>query len=130
MIDDTLDFQSSEDTLKDQLLDLENGILNSVSFDFLSHYPKEFEDYKNGHSLLEETFQRILKNGNLTYGIQHSVKAIRALADKELEEAYSILDKIYDLLAENYFLSNDFRDKDENLKPLRGILSLIALRSH
>lgn len=52
LIDDTLDF--SGDSKKDSLLDLKNGQINSVLYEWLDLHPDVFSAFKEGHDIFEK----------------------------------------------------------------------------
>ncbi|MDH5582112.1 MAG: polyprenyl synthetase family protein [Bdellovibrionales bacterium] len=111
LIDDTLDFSNHSN--KDMLLDLDNGVVNSVVFEWLEHNPilkKRFEDGGD----LREIFT--------TDHLDESIQKVRAKALSHLErakEALSVLISESEISAEH---------AEEAKKPLLNILSFLANR--
>lgn len=108
LIDDTLDL--STDSLKDSLLDLQNGIVNSIFYKFLEKNPELFLRYKAGEDLSKVVILDELQN---------SASEIRSLAEEHLQMANQQLLNIEEKLS----ISSDRFDH------LRLILSYLALRT-
>lgn len=109
LIDDTLDF--SGDSLKDSLLDLQNGVVNAVFFEYLDARPELFNRFKNGENLIDLINPKDL---------DEAVEIIVATAHKHLEMAHGNLAKIDSLI--------NLPDQKEALESLQLIISYLALR--
>ncbi len=114
MIDDTLDY--SGESLKDQMLDIQNGIVNTVVFDHLQKNPVLFEKFKNGEDL-----SKLINIEALT----PSIKSIHDRAHGELEKAALLLNEIYSYLNSELQLNK----KESDLLPLQTVISFIGLRT-
>ncbi|OIQ15568.1 MAG: hypothetical protein BM556_18180 [Bacteriovorax sp. MedPE-SWde] len=116
MMDDTLDFASTSD--KDFLLDVKNGVVNSVILEWLLIHPAKYEAYKKGESL------ESLWNEDR---IDEAVKIVEARAREHMNIASNCLNSICDYLVANGM------DKEEAMKkmaPLEYIMSFIIDRNH
>ncbi|RLA62930.1 MAG: hypothetical protein DRQ88_08615 [Epsilonproteobacteria bacterium] len=87
LMDDTLDL--SDYSKKDVLLDLKNGVVNSVIYEWLLFNPVLHEQYKNGESLEN------LWNGK---DIERSIAIVQERAFGHLLQAKNSLDTIVDSL--------------------------------
>lgn len=116
LIDDTLDY--SGDSLKDQELDLKNGIVNAVVFELLSTRADLMARFKNGEDLTG-----VLSNVD----IMPSVDKISAEAMQHLENARVALLKIEEFLSKSLYLNQEveLRSAIENLEL---VISFMALR--
>jgi len=83
LMDDTLDL--SDGSKKDVLLDLKNGVVNSVIFEWLLLNPPIHEKYKNGESL------EALWDG---HEIENAINLVQERAFGHLVQAKSSLDKM------------------------------------
>lgn len=107
LMDDTLDFSASGE--KDHLLDLQNGIVNSVIYEWLELNPESKLKFENGEKILD------LFNGSQ---IDVAVDTIRKEALNHLDQCHSILTQI-----------KSETDCSENIiKPLEMILEYLAQR--
>lgn len=118
LIDDTLDY--SGDSLKDQELDLQNGIVNAVVFELLSTNPDLMKRFKSGEELV----------GLLdSVDIRPSVEKISQEAINHLESASESLSKLGTHLA-----STIYKEQPDQLESainhLRLIISYMALRQN
>lgn len=115
LIDDTLDY--SEDSQKDQELDLKNGIVNAVVFELLDLNPEAFKRFKNGENLID-----------VVDGIAYEkfVKKISAEAHSNLESAKNILEKLKIVLSAQSKISAE--ELDKRIEALELIISYMALR--
>lgn len=114
MIDDTLDY--NEDSMKDQLLDLQNGIVNTVIFHHLNSHPELMLKFKNGSDLSSLISVDVLRP---------SIDFVKNEAHRELEKAHHDLTTIF-----NYLNSTKKKNLGpEALLPLQTVISFIALRS-
>ncbi|MBT6324720.1 MAG: polyprenyl synthetase family protein [Bdellovibrionales bacterium] len=93
MMDDTLDF--SGNSQKDAFLDLDNGIINSVIFEWLIENNDSYEKFKNGMDL-----QSIWCNANFTDAIQVVENKAQSLL-KESQEILDIMVKELSLIPES-----------------------------
>ncbi len=89
-LDDTLDFSS--DSQKDTLLDLKNGQVNSVIYEWLESHPEVFKDFKDGKDILE------LFNDD---GIEDSISVVRARALEHLNRCRTLLSEMKNLLKDH-----------------------------
>lgn len=116
LIDDTLDF--SGDSLKDKDLDLNNGIVNAVVFEFLVTHPELFKRFKDGEDL---SGLLISKDMN------PSIKLISAEALAHLEDARLNLITLETFLAHSIYQDN-LDELKEALDHLHLVISYMALR--
>jgi len=118
LIDDTLDY--SGNSLKDQELDLKNGIVNAVVFELLSTRPDLMERFKKGEDL----------TGLLdSVDIHPFVEMISKEAQGHLEQALTLLQVLKGELSESLY-KNDSAGLDEALSYLELIVSYMGLRTH
>lgn len=113
MIDDTLDY--NESSLKDQLLDLNNGIVNAVIFRHFELNPQLFTQFKKGDDLT--TLIQITD-------LSKAIEDVKTSALLELEKASALLDEIHEYLNQKFSLNQPV----EALLPLKTVISFIALR--
>jgi geranylgeranyl pyrophosphate synthase len=116
MMDDTLDFASTSE--KDFLLDVKNGVVNSVILEWLLLHPAKYEAYKSGESL-----ESIWNEDR----IDEAVKIVEARAREHMNVAASCLNSISD-----YLVSQGMTKEEANKKmaPLEFIMSFIIDRKH
>lgn len=118
LIDDTLDY--SGNSLKDQELDLKNGIVNAVVFELLSTRTDLMERFKKGEDL----------TGLLdSLDIKPFVEMISKEAQGHLEQALTLLQVLKGELSESLY-KNDSASLDEALSNLELIVSYMGLRTH
>lgn len=113
MIDDTLDY--NEKSLKDQMLDLKNGIVNAVIFRHFELNPNLFKKFKSGEDLTE-----LIKVEDLTLAIND----VRNEAHCELEKANQLLLEIGEYLKKEFNLQLT----EKSYLPLQTVISFIGLR--
>ncbi len=113
MIDDTLDF--NDHSLKDQFLDIQNGVVNSVIFRHFELNPDLFAKFKNGEDL-----SALIKLEDL----ETAIDDIRNEAHDELEKASNLLYEIGNYLKTDKKMPID----DQSYLPLQTVISFIALR--
>jgi geranylgeranyl pyrophosphate synthase len=114
LMDDTLDFKSTSE--KDYLLDVKNGVVNSVILEWLELNPQKFEDYKNGESL-----ESLWDEKNL----EQAVNTIKTKAAEHMNVARQCLDHI------TQYLEQQGHDSlTERKAPLEFIMSFIINRNH
>lgn len=113
MIDDTLDY--NESSLKDQMLDLKNGVVNAVIFKHFEKNPGLFIKFKNGEDLTD-----LIKIEDL----ESAIAEVREEAFNELEKASTLLQVIGDYLKSSFKM--DINEK--SFIPLQTVISFIALR--
>lgn len=119
LIDDTLDY--SGDSLKDQELDLKNGIVNAVVYELLENNPELFARFKAGENLKD------VVDG---VAFKPYVEKISQEAHAHLAEAKNILDKLEVILKEKAEYKNNATDLKERINGLELIISFMALRQH
>ena len=120
LMDDTLDYSENSD--KDQELDLKNGIVNAVVFEFLSENPELFLRFKNNESLTDLTDKQSFSS---------AIKKVSEEAHSHLEAASSILDKLEAHLFENSpFYKKNPEELAKRKESLLLILSYMALRKN
>lgn len=118
LIDDTLDY--SGDSLKDQELDLKNGIVNAVVFELLSARADLMERFKKGEDL----------TGLLdSVDIKPFVDTIAKEAQGHLEKATYLLKDLKLELSETLY-KNESERLDEALHSLELIIAYMGLRSY
>jgi len=113
-IDDTLDF--SDNKQKDYLLDLDNGIANSVLFYWMESNP----DLKNDFQ------QNSIDNLENYPGLSEAILKVKTESEQLLLECHSILDMICDYLIEHNF---DNKNVNKSKKALKSIVDFIGARS-
>lgn len=118
LIDDTLDY--SGDSLKDQELDLKNGIVNAVVFELLSTRPDLMERFQSGEDL---TGLLISEDMN------PSVKLISDEALNHLENARMALSALKEHLGLTLY-KNQPKELEEALEHLHLVISYMALRQN
>lgn len=116
LIDDTLDY--STDSLKDSELDLKNGVVNAVVFEYLNENSNLMERFKKGENL-----EALLSGKNLT----SSVEKVSCEAQNHLENARNVLSAL-----ENYLSLTIYKNRSSKLENaiehLQLIISYMALR--
>lgn len=119
LIDDTLDY--SGDSLKDQELDLKNGIVNAVVYEVLEGHPELMSRFKSGENLKD-----------VVSGVEFSpyVEKISQEAHAHLSEAKNILDKLESLLLLRADYQNNHSELKKKIEALELIISFMALRQH
>jgi len=119
-IDDTLDF--SGDSLKDTQLDLQNGIVNAVVFEWLELNPTYKEQFVGGKSLIE--LSETMQEGE---SLNRAVQTITDRALSLLNESKEIITEI----AKTLELEGDELDHfNEARKPVDAIIDYLASRTH
>lgn len=118
LIDDTLDY--SGDSMKDQELDLQNGIVNAVVFELLAVRPDLMKRFRDGENLAG-----LLK----TEDMAPSVKLVSNEAHKHLENASQTLSLLKNHL-NNSLYKNQNAELEAALEHLHLIISYMALRQH
>lgn len=118
LIDDTLDY--SGDSLKDQELDLKNGIVNAVVFELLATRPDLMDRFKKGEDLTG-----LLKSVD----IKPFVDLISKEAQGHLEKASLLLQNLKGELSQTLYKTESER-LDEALSYLELIIAYMGLRSH
>jgi octaprenyl-diphosphate synthase len=116
LMDDTLDF--SENSQKDANLDLENGLVNAVLFQWLQLNPAINEKYISGTSLVE------LYNGEK---IDKAVEIVKQTAFSHINSARTLLDEIQNEICSN---EKEIKAFDKNKKPILYIFDYLTQRRH
>ena len=115
LIDDTLDYSGS--SLKDQELDLKNGIVNAVVYEVLDAHKEKFNRFKNGEELLS------VVNG---VDFQPFVEIVAHEAQGHLEASKNILDELKVILKSVY--ASNPEELTKRIESLELIISYMALR--
>ncbi|OUR94197.1 hypothetical protein A9Q84_18005 [Halobacteriovorax marinus] len=116
LMDDCLDF--SKESQKDANLDLDNGLVNAVLFQWLNFNPVAFEKYKSGTDLSE------LFDGEK---IDKAVEVVRATAMSHIESARNLLSEIEAALCSN---EEELKTFTKNKKPILYIFDYLTQRRH
>ncbi|TNF28192.1 MAG: polyprenyl synthetase family protein [Deltaproteobacteria bacterium] len=114
MMDDTLDF--SGQSKKDQLLDLKNGVVNSVVYKWFTMRPDVFDKFKSGEDIMS-----LVGEENL----DKAVEAIQKQAHWHLEQAKNVLGIM------ETELSNEIKNTSahkNSIKPLNLIIDYMGGR--
>ena len=118
LIDDTLDF--SGDSLKDKDLDLKNGIVNAVVYEFLIANPELMKRFKIGEDL----------SGLLTLeDMNPFIELISKEALTHLEKARNALSNIQAYLSHTIY-KDDSEALENAVDHLQLVISFMALRQH
>lgn len=107
MMDDTLDFSGT--SMKDINLDIENGVINSVVYQWLKLNPQKFLQFQEG-KLLSEIWTE-----------DHLDKAIEIVKN----EAHQLLEECLNLIS---IIGSEVNANEEALLPLRSIVNFIGKR--
>jgi geranylgeranyl pyrophosphate synthase len=118
LIDDTLDF--SGDSLKDQQLDLQNGVVNAVVFEYLDANSEIKKMFMKGENLSE-----ILLKADLSM----SIFIVTELAHSYLEEARVSLNEIKKYLSESSY-KNDESNLNNAIELIELIFAYLVLRKN
>ncbi|MEK6624244.1 MAG: hypothetical protein AABY86_04715, partial [Bdellovibrionota bacterium] len=121
LMDDVLDFQGPG--LKDQLIDLENGQVNSVLFEWLDLHPELFLRYRQGESI-QDLWQEKQFNSSLNQSLSTALVAVRTEAQQYLDEAKNILNLMNSELGKK-----NPSDKQKSFKALEFIVDYLGQRS-
>jgi geranylgeranyl pyrophosphate synthase len=113
LMDDTLDFGGNSQ--KDAHLDMENGVISAVYYEWLLNHPEKLAAFKNG-----EDFKTIFSED----GLEQAIANVKAQAHANLDRADEILDEI----ARKAKTSKSFEELENDLKPLKFILRFIGRR--
>ncbi|WP_164848284.1 polyprenyl synthetase family protein [Halobacteriovorax sp. HLS] len=116
LMDDTLDF--SESSQKDANLDLENGLVNAVLFQWLQLNPSLNEKYKAGEGLIS------IYNGEK---IDKAVEIVKQTAMSHINSARSLLDEIQSDICSN---EKEVKAFEKNKKPILYIFDYLTQRRH
>ena len=115
LMDDTLDF--SGHSQKDHLLDLKNGMINSVVFQWLELNPQIKEQFQNGEDILD-----LMEGQKLDDAINH----VRSKAIGMLDRCGEILS----ILKEELYQENISREQTEAIVALNEILEFLKNRQY
>lgn len=118
LIDDTLDY--SGDSMKDQELDLKNGIANAVVFELLAVRPDLMERFKKGEDLTG-----LLVSVDMKPFVEVISKEAQGHLEKSLELLQALRRELF-----NSLYKNDSEGLDEALSYLEMIVSYMGLRSY
>ena len=117
LIDDTLDY--SGDSLKDQELDLKNGIVNAVVYEMLSNNISLMTRFKQGEDLINV----VSKTDFSSY-----VDMISQEAQEHLGHARDSLYIIKNSLSEKY--KNNLGELDKRVEALELVMAFMAMRQN
>ncbi len=118
LIDDTLDFSSTSQ--KDEHLDIDNNMLNAVTFCYLENNPDLMASYQNGKSL-----SLLLKDVKKDQ-IQSSIDQVRQKALEHLEISRQSLRNLSEILSHSK--GKNFQELKEKEKMILSLLDLVASR--
>lgn len=118
LIDDTLDYSGS--SLKDQELDLKNGIVNAVLFELLASRPDLMQRFKGGEDLTD-----LLDSVD----IRPSVEIVSKEALNHLENAHKSLNKVGSYLGETLY-KNQPEMLSKAMEHLQLVISYIGMRQN
>lgn len=118
-MDDTLDFAG--DGEKDQFLDLKNGIVNSVVFEWLSQHPHQMERFESGVDL--EQLVREMDQESLG----RSIEVVKNRAHRNLELAKLSLGEVKE--SWNFHSGEEVQRFENALEVVDVILFFLAHRS-
>lgn len=113
LMDDTLDFGGNSQ--KDAHLDMENGVISAVYFDWLVNHPEKLEAFKNGSD-----FKSLFNED----GLNESIENVKGQAHANLDRAEEILHEI----ARKAKTDKSYEELESDLKPLAFILRFIGRR--
>lgn len=114
MMDDTLDF--SGQSKKDHLLDLKNGVVNSVVFEWFSMRPDVFDKFKKGEDILS-----LVGEENL----DKAVEVVQKEAHWHLEQAKNVLGIMESELSSEIKSTEQHK---KSIKPLHLIIDYMGGR--
>lgn len=114
MMDDTLDF--SGQSKKDHLLDLKNGVVNSVVFEWFTMRPEIFDKFKKGEDILS-----LVGEENL----DKAVEVVQKRAHWHLEQAKNVLQIMQTELADEIKTSDVHKN---SITPLNLIIDYMGGR--
>jgi geranylgeranyl pyrophosphate synthase len=113
LVDDTLDF--SGNSKKDYHLDLENGVINSVIYEWLALNPELMTKFQNGEDIIS-----LWDNSNL----DEAIDIIRASAEDHLQKARDLLE----VLTRELYGDEASQSRDAVLKPIHMMISFLGRR--
>lgn len=113
LMDDTLDFGGNSQ--KDAHLDLENGVISAVYFEWLCNHPEKLKAFKEGANFKDLFSEE---------GLDIAVESVKAQAHANLDRAEEILHEI----ARKAKTEKSFEELEAALKPLAFILKFIGRR--
>lgn len=113
LMDDTLDFGGNSQ--KDAHLDMENGVISAVYYEWLSNHPSKKDEFLNGKSF---------KDVFTGEGIEMAIESVKNQAHANLDRAEEILDEI----ARKAKTTKSFEELEKDLQPLKFILRFIGRR--
>ncbi|MDC1175631.1 polyprenyl synthetase family protein [Bacteriovoracaceae bacterium] len=118
LVDDVLDFSGTSQ--KDQQLDLKNGIVNSVIYEWLLLNPVIHEQFNNGIDIYE-----LWNEKRSSTGLDKAVAIVSNKASEKLSNCHRILDELsFDLSA-----TNDSNDIAKKRKPVEAIIKFLEKRN-
>ncbi len=112
LMDDTLDF--NEDSQKDQLLDIQNGIVNSVTLEWLHLNPELLKSYQEGSELIDLWTEDNLSN------IDQALKQVTTMAHEHMRVAKTCLNQMVE--------SSELENALELSSPLNFLMDFILKR--
>lgn len=113
-VDDTLDFKMTGQ--KDILIDLSNGIVNTVMFEWFQNRPDQYQDFMQGKGVKPSLNDSALND---------AIERVLLMANHHLNEARKILEQ----LANDGRICGSQEKKQQSLKPLHQILDYLGKRN-
>lgn len=113
LMDDTLDFGGNSQ--KDAHLDMENGVISAVYFEWLSSHPEKLAAFREGAE-----FKSLFNED----GLENAIESVKKQAHANLDRAEEILHEI----ARKAKTEKSFEELEKDLKPLAFILRFIGRR--
>gem|GEM_PF-562366 len=123
LMDDVLDFQGPG--LKDQLLDLENGQVNAVLYEWLELHPEMFARYKKGDAI-QDLWQERAFNDSLHQGLSNALVIVKTEAENYLQEARDLLYLMQKELGQN---AAENSRKNSSLQALLFVVDYLGQRN-
>lgn len=120
LIDDTLDF--SGDSQKDHQLDLQNGIVNAVVYEWLLLNPEKLSQFEKGEALTE-----VVVDYENDESMKKAIQIIQDNAISKLEKASNLLGDIKSKLNLDALASEKY---EEARAPIDFIIAYLAARTH
>lgn len=120
LVDDVLDFSGTSQ--KDQQLDLKNGIVNSVIYEWLLLNPAIHEQFNNGIDIYD-----LWNDKKESTGLDKAVEIVSMKAAAKLKRCHSILDELSAELMIQLNVSE--KDLQKKRKPVQAIIKFLENRN-